>query len=288
MNNRIVDQESKIPFIGKVKIGEKTRNDKGIEHCKSLDYFVATGNFAKVFQEKYGSQPRVIRILFANENSISTFWILRGKELYGLSDGLTVKYADQKAKVFREQTFQTKDECKAFMQKIEDEIGKKDIFWKKKLSMDFILPDIDKLFGFWRFETGGKESMIDQISTMFDGASKLYENISLVPFWLSVSMKETRTFGETHKYPVVSITPAIGLSTHFQIQGSAANPLETALEYSTPKKAIAPTIKKLPLTNEIWEQFKENAKKSPKEAIEAILKYQLTEDHMLYIESLKP
>lgn len=231
MNNRIVNANSaKINFIGKIRIGIKAKSASGSEYPKAVDYFVPTGNFAQFFTKTFGEKPSKFRIMFTNENALQQKYVLQDKELYGESDGLTVRYKDRAKKEWEEKTFQTPEAAAEFMTNYQTQLNKKGVKWVKMLVMDFVIPEIMDVFGFWRFETKAEKSMIDSITNMFDAACQLYGQINLVPFYLSVEMKDHKTFEENRKFPVVSLTPAINPVAYQAVMLNSLNPIQDLLQ----------------------------------------------------------
>lgn len=231
MNNRIVSANtSKINFIGKIRIGIKAKSSSGTEYPKAVDYFVPTGNFAQFFTKTFGEKPSKFRIMFTNENALQQKYVLQDKELYGESDGLTVKYKNREKKEWEEKTFSTPDAAAEFMADYQNKLNKKGVKWAKMLAMDFVIPEIMDVFGFWRFETKAEKSMIDSITNMFDAACQLYGQINLVPFYLSVEMKDHKTFDENRKFPVVSLTPAINPVAYQTVMLNSLNPIQDLLQ----------------------------------------------------------
>lgn len=263
MNNRIANSDtSRINVMGKIRIGIKTKNKNGVEYPKAVDYFVATGNFTKEFTDHYGENPKKILIMFSNENALKQSFVLQDKELYGESDGLTVRYKDNESKIWREITFKEHEKAAEFMYEYEQKLGKKGVVWRKKLVMQFVLPELMNIFGFWSFETKGEKSMIDSITNSFDGACQLYGTISLVPFWLSVSFVESKSFGENRKFPVVSLIPAVNPIIYNQIMLNSPNPIKELIQGQSnmttkqlPQKTLKELIPNTDEFNKVWNRI---------------------------------
>lgn len=208
MNIRIANRnQSKLPIIGKLKIGIKKMSQGGKEYPASVDYFVPTGAFASYFTAQFGEKPNKIKIIFPSAESIVQKYELRDKQLYAESDGISLRFA--KNKQWNEVTFKTNEDCFAEMDKLQKELNIKGVEWKKKLTMNFIIPELNGVFGIWQFETKAAQSMVDQIANMVDACEQMYGQINFIPFWLTVEMKDHRVFDENRKFPVVSISPMI-------------------------------------------------------------------------------
>jgi len=77
-NSRIIRKTSgqpatRLPLIGNVRIGEKRKSQKtGKEYPVSLDYFIATGDYAAKFNEAYPDKPTKIQIVFISDDNFQS------------------------------------------------------------------------------------------------------------------------------------------------------------------------------------------------------------------------
>lgn len=187
---------STLPEIGKIKVGEKKKNSKGVEYPTSLDYFRATGNFANAFNAQYGDAPKSLTIAFISDdlsevcNERYECWD-KGKR-WGWGDGETFTVWDGSA-------------YKEGLQKNDPiVIGKK---WDTMLTLRFVLLDMKGILGYWTFQSKGKASSIPSIVKSFDYVRERASTIVGFPFQLIVEKKTGYNPGEARNYPVVQLVP---------------------------------------------------------------------------------
>ena len=216
MKGRIVREQEgyKLPVVGKVKIGEMTKNAQGKEYPRALDYFIGYGKYKDLFTQAYGEKPQKIQILFISDDpadSCSERYELRTPkgDVYARGDGEIFDIWDAKAKAYKE--FSIK-EHPDLMYRAETKCNegveeRKQTKWKVRLTLRFLLPKIANVMGLWSLETGGELSSIGQIRDTFDFVQSRAGTVTRVLFDLCVSKHKSQKPDDNSSYPVISLIP---------------------------------------------------------------------------------
>ena len=206
IKNRNIQQKTPLPIVGKIRVGEKTKNNQGKEYPISLDYFKATGNYATLFTEIYGEKPNQIQIIFiTDDDKVSCHEEWEGREkktgnLAGTSDGESFRlwnYQNERYEIFTD---------KDYLKKYTEEHG---IQWSVILTLNFIVPKIKGVFGMWQLQTKGTKSSIENIINTYDSLKEHAGTICNIPFDLQVQKVTGQKPGQKRKYPVISLVPHI-------------------------------------------------------------------------------
>lgn len=203
MSGRIVKQHSgtgKLPLIGRIKVGMKTQNEKGVEYPTSLDYFRPTGKYADKFTAVFGDKPNKIGIVFITDdlteacNQYFASWE-KGK-LWGEGDG---------------ETFRVWDKDKYVDNVPKDDPRVKAIKgWAEYTRLRFVVPAIKDVLGYWEFVTKGSKSSIPGIISTFDFIKERAGTVMGFPFDLTVTKAQGYSPGAARNYPVVQLIPNRG------------------------------------------------------------------------------
>lgn len=217
LSKNAVSKVTKLPEIGKIKIGEKkSTGDK--EYPVSLDYFRPTGRFENQFTEIIGAKPHEINIAFISDdlsevcNQRYECW--EGGRKWGESeDGYTYIIWDPNAGDLIKVKGSTEPKRKgSYITLVADTdenqrrikaIGK----WDEILTLRFVLLKLKGILGYWRFDTKAKTVSIPQIIESFDYVRERAGTIVGFPFSLTVEKVTSRNPGETRNYPVVKLVP---------------------------------------------------------------------------------
>lgn len=199
--DNIPAQNTRLPLIGKIKVGMK--NEKGLP--VSLDYFRATGSYASKFYEVYPEKPDRVQIIFISDDNIQSCyeeWDGRDKEgrRAGYGDGVEYYLWDYQAKDYRMTT--SKDEVAKFSRDNK-------IRWRQILTINFIIPAIKGVFGMWQLQTGGDKTSINAIRNTFDEIKELAGTVVNIPFDLCVKKVTSNKPEAKSSYPVVTLIPNI-------------------------------------------------------------------------------
>lgn len=216
---------STLPEIGKIKIGEKTKNAQGVEYPKALDYFRPTGNFAAQFTGIYGSKPTKLSVVFISDNLSEVCneryesWV-KGKR-WGYGDGETFTVYDEASKTYVEG-----------LTKADPRVSK--LKWEIMLTLRFVLLEMKGIMGHWTFGTKAKATTIPSIVKAFDFVKGRAGTIIGFPFNLIVERKTGYNPGEARNYPVVTLVPnfsqeAIEMVSQYLDAGGEVNKITTAM-----------------------------------------------------------
>lgn len=201
--------KSKMPFIGKIKIGEKRKiNGTKKEIPVALDYFRATGQFAHIFNQFCGEKPDSLQIRIPSIEYLDVRYELRkGKKIVAFSDGEDVF-------VFNSQTGEKEKQQKKFDEIRELYAKKAGEDWAEILRLDFYIPDT-KMIGLWRLETKGVKSSMKNIENYILNLVDMGLPIEKITFTLSVE-KVTSQILEKAKFPVVNIVGNLNQNISFK------------------------------------------------------------------------
>ena len=137
----------RVAIIGKVKIGEKT--EKGFP--TSLDHFKADGKYAELFHNTFGEKPESIEIVFINDDEQYScnerLEIRQGTKLFGYGDGEDFFIWDKTAEKY---VLKPTKEFPTIMVDTAKALNSK---WDEVLTLRFIIPRINKVFGVWELST---------------------------------------------------------------------------------------------------------------------------------------
>lgn len=205
MEGRIVRPKKQtdlvLPRIGKIKTGYKDDKD----YPRSTDYFIADSKYAKQFKDVYGDEPKVLQIIFLDNNpAISCnerfeYRDAKGK-LYAYGDGITFD-------VWNGTKYQTLgiDEYPNVMKDVVSrcKTGKE---WSVILTLKFILPRVKTVVGYWEYSTKGNLSSIPNIRNSFDAILNLNNNMVVgIIFDLTVDFAKSQKPDDKRRYPVVNL-----------------------------------------------------------------------------------
>lgn len=204
--SRKQEGSSKLPEIGKLKIGIKKQSSGGKEYPAAIDYFRATGTFANEFHKKFGEKPRELKVVFLSNdveevcNQRYECW--EGGKRCGWSDGETYTIFDKALNNGKGGYKELKPDTEANKQAIKA-VGK----WDEMLTIRFVLLELPGVMGYWTFQTKAKAVTIPVITNAFDFVKEKAGTIIGFPFSLTVEMKTGYSPGDPRKYPVVSLVP---------------------------------------------------------------------------------
>lgn len=221
-----------LPEIGKIKIGMK-HPDKG--YPMSLDYFRATGNFAKEFQDINGDKPSRLSVFFVSDNLEEVCnerfeaWD-KGKR-WGWGDGARFTVWDK-----------TLNDGKGAYIEVEKEDPRvKGLKWDTMLTLRFVLLNMPGIMGYWTFTSKGKVSTIPSVIKAFDFVRDRAGTVIGFPFNLMVDKKTGYSPGDPRSYPVVTLVPnftqdALDMVNTYLEAGGRVEKLTTAM--ITQKKVL--------------------------------------------------
>lgn len=199
---RELDKAPSLPQLGKIKCGVK--DERGFP--RSVDYFVPTGKYASLFSEAYGEKPNSILIYFPSNDAEE---VCREEYIYRDNHGKKVAFGDGETfTCFNEKTesWITCDTNKYpdLMDKIHSKYQAKG--WEIQLTLHFILPMVNKIYGMWTLVTKGAASSIPQIRDCFDAMIEKNGHIDGVLCDLNVEFCKSDS-PKKSRYPVISLIP---------------------------------------------------------------------------------
>lgn len=201
--------EIKLPYprIGFIKTGFK--DARGLP--KSTDYFICTGKYSGLFKSTYGETPDTIQIVFPDDNE-QLVCIERYEyrdddgRLYAKGDG--INFDIWNGKVYQSFSIEEYPNIMETVQKrCPTKKSNKGDGWDIVLTLNFILPLVRGIAGYWSFSTKGNSSTIPQVRNLFDAIREQRGFVKGILFDLSVQFAKSNKPGVNSKYPVVSLIP---------------------------------------------------------------------------------
>lgn len=213
MDGRIKNKPgiSKLPVLGKIRIGEKKTSGSGKEYPVSLDYFKADGNYADKFIKIYGQKPNQLEILFMSDNisdcCFQRYELWKGKKLFGFGDGEEfLLWNKEKEEYQRFLVSQVPDIQERASKKAEAE-------WAEVLTLRFFLTQFREVLGVWQLDTRASKSSIQQIVSTFDFVLEKRGSVVGVAFDLKVEKVTSTKPDSKNVYPIISLIPKGGTAT---------------------------------------------------------------------------
>lgn len=191
------------PRLGKIKVGIKS--DSG--YPMSVDYFVATGKYAPLFRAVYGEKPQSILIYFPSDDAEL---VCREEYVYRDDKGKKIASGDGETfTIWSDKSMNritvTIDKFPDIMERIEKKYKSK-TGWQVTLTLNFVCPLVNKIYGVWEFQTKGAMSSIPQIRDCFDSMLAKNGHISGVLCDLNVAFAKSDS-PRNSRFPVVSLVP---------------------------------------------------------------------------------
>jgi len=180
----------RLPRVGKIHLGIKAQNDKGIEYPKATDYFVFPVDHSQydALVAKYGEKPRELRIVFPvdeDEQVASQYYRCYSKSrgLICKGDGITATrmidlahggMADRDSKEVTNKEIPCEGrDCPDYEHKC-----------KAVMNLQFMLPNIGGL-GIWQIDTSSVSAMRN-VNASLDMIRAVYGRISMIPLILEL------------------------------------------------------------------------------------------------------
>lgn len=191
------------PILGKIKVGIKSASG----YPQSVDYFVATGKYAPLFNDVYGEKPNSLLIYFPSDDPA-----LVCNEAYVYRDNAGKKIAEGDGETFwvysekeRGRVMVTTEKMPNIMEVISQKFPSKS-GWQVTLTIKFVLPMVNRIYGVWEFSTKGAASSIPQIRDCFD--SMLAANGKIAGVLCDLNVKFAKSDSPSgSRFPVVSLVP---------------------------------------------------------------------------------
>ena len=209
MRGRIIRPENKaiktvLPVVGKVRVGEKKKNQNGKEYPVSVDYFVATGQYSTLFNKVYPKSSKIEIVFLHDELELSCAeeWQYRDDSgrLFARGDGNNFDVWNKEKELYVPVSMKDLNVIDTVAAKCPSKSG-----WQVMLTMRFLIPRITGIAGLWEFQTKGDKSTIPNITSSFDSVLENRGFVKGIIFDLSVKFATSNKPGITRKYPVVSL-----------------------------------------------------------------------------------
>lgn len=198
-----------LPRVGQIKIGMKNANG----YPQSVDYFIPTGKYARLFTQAYGEKPQTIQIVFPDDDPAK---VCNERYEYRDDDGRLIAAGDGDTfQVWDGKKYETltTEKYPNLMQSITKRYPNKKSRqpdcdgWEVTLTLNFIVPLVRGVAGVWQFATKGTASTIPQIRETFDGMLAERGFCKGIIFDLNVQFATTQKPGDRSRFPVVSLVP---------------------------------------------------------------------------------
>jgi len=185
-----LSERRRLPRLGKIHLGLKRKNDKGVEYPVAVDYFVCPPEVQAIF----GDKPKELRILIPVENEEA--WCSQYYRAYSRTRGLVCKGDGNIAnRLMIGDQMAWKDEGgKVEMREVAcegkactDYQGKK---CKEVMNLQFLLPEVPGM-GIWQIDTGSINSILN-INDAAELLRALHGRIAMLPLLLTIEPRDIK------------------------------------------------------------------------------------------------
>lgn len=211
---RGVSERRRLPRLGKIRLGVKETNSRGVTYPREVDYFVVPQEVAGV----YGNHPKELDIMFPVDDAEVIF--PQRLVAFGQSRGPMCMGNGEEARRVREDGSWEDIECSG---------ERCDLYRKKSCSrrahLMFLLPSVS-IGGIWQLDVSSYHSIVD-VNSGLDYCRALTGRIAMVPLRLCRVPRETHGSGrrETH-YPLqLRLNADVSLLNALRADRSALPPL---------------------------------------------------------------
>lgn len=212
MKSRITDiqRTANPPVIGHIKIGEKVKNQYGVEYPRSLDHFIAqSDHYLDDFKQKFPDNTSKITIVFVSDDqnySCCEYYEWRNAK------GKTVATGDGKEIKVNLVDKETGEYIGTKIYDISEPKVLESLSQYKKMhvfKMRFMIAEINHIYGTWQLRTStlGAASSINDMVSAIDSIYNIAGTIVGIPFDLIVKMVKSDKAGQVVKYPKLSLIP---------------------------------------------------------------------------------
>lgn len=189
-------QHRRMPRLGKIRLGLKVKNSKGVEYPKEVDYFVVPQEVARV----YGDQPQELDVMLPLEDPGAVFPQKLAK--FGSSKGLTCHGDGVQAERWNPEEKKWEARACPCEDRKTDENPKGSCSEMAHLMV--ILPKIN-MGGVYQVTTRSYNSVVD-INSGLDYLKALVGRVALVPLKLKRQKRETHKDGKKGTHYTMTLT----------------------------------------------------------------------------------
>ena len=223
----------RLPRLGKIRLGIKKANEKGVEYPVATDYFICPHEVQAI----YGEKPKELPILIPVESEEK--WCSQYYRRYSQTRGLickgdgesAIRAIDTKTGAIadRDSTSIVMKEVSCQGKECPDYQGKK---CHEVMMLQFLLPDVPGL-GVWQLDTGSINAILN-INSAAELIRKLHGRVSMIPLLLTLEMQAIKTpEGKKVNKPIL----------HLRSKGTLKQMLKSAGEYlALPEGDVAEAI----------------------------------------------
>lgn len=205
------------PIVGKIKIGMK-HPEKG--YPMALDYFVASGQYAKLFDEAFGEKPNCIKIIFHSsdiDHVCNERYEIRDSAGKLISDGDGAEFriwSKAENKYIHESPATPAEWMKRVATKLTTD--KYAAEWQQVLTLRFMIPAVKGIAGLWELTTKGKETSLKNVRDSFDSVLSIAGMVTNIPFDMCVQKHRSNT-PNGRSYSVLSLTANLSQASLLEV-----------------------------------------------------------------------
>jgi hypothetical protein len=215
-----LSDKRRLPRLGRLRLGIKVANNKGVTYPKEVPYFVVTDEVKKV----YGEKPTELDVMFPLDDIDTVFPV--SYKYYGSSKGLKCNgdgeiayYADEKTK----ETMEKKCPCELLEQ------GK----CKQSGTLSIILQKIN-VGGVYQITTSSFNSIVD-LASGIDYVKALIGRVAMVPLKLRRVATETHHEEKKQTHYTLQIVLDANIDAINQLRGDTIRVLEHTSRIALPE-----------------------------------------------------
>jgi len=214
-----VSDVRRLPRLGKIHLGVKMTNEKGVEYPRAVDYFIVPEEVQKV----YGEKPKKLKIILPSENPDVFFpqWYKKysyGKGLICKGDGVTANRISPDDNSAMMEITCNKETCEDFL--------KGDC--KPVANLLFILPDVPG-FGVYQTDTSSYNNIIN-LNSEIALLKNLLGRISGIPLELTRETQEVIAKGKRQTVSLIHIRSPYSMNDLLKNAKQLSAPQEAAIE----------------------------------------------------------
>jgi len=219
-----ISDKRRLPRLGKIKLGAKKKNAKGVEYPSATDYFVCPNEVEAVF----GKKPRALRVMFPTEDN--ELWASQWLKCYSATRGLICKGDGETATAMVDQKtgeIASKDSQVVEMRDVPCDPDSCPMYEAKQcrrvMSLQFLLPEVPGL-GVWQLDTTSYHSIVN-INSALDLIRGIYGRVSMIPLTLSLVPQGVQAEGKKKTVHVLALTSRHSI---LELQAASQKPKEIA------------------------------------------------------------
>jgi len=191
----------RLPRLGKIHLGVKAKNEKGVEYPKAVDYFVVPEEVKKV----YGEKPEKLKIIIPSEMPDVFFpqWYKKytyGKGLICKGDGITANRVSPTDNSAMQEIACSRGTCEDFLK------GE----CKPVANLLFILPDVPG-FGVYQIDTSSYNNIIN-LNSEIALLKNILGRVSGIPLLLTRETQEVVRKGKRQTVSLIHIRSPYSLN----------------------------------------------------------------------------